>query len=185
MRSIGAVWLVGWLVGPWVGTPQEVPLPTGKVPGDIVLDLGSMQVRDRLGHGWSLAETARGRNYRWIKSMEAEITFDLEESTDLAMWIDAVPRYLAYAQQSVAVYVNGRFVTDWVCDHDIHFQTYRLTIPRRLLSPGRNQLILRMGYTAQIGRDPRSLSLCVDRIVLRPLRAGSSSDGSEPRLAEP
>ena len=135
--------------------------------GDILYDIGSMAPRPRLGFGWAGAERAGGRTYRWTRHLEADIGFAVKSLRRAELWIEAKPLYLAYRRQVVAVYVNARYVGEWVCRDAPVFGAYRMDLPEGVLRVGENTLTLRTAYRKRIGNDSRELALCVDRILFR------------------
>jgi hypothetical protein len=159
---------LAWLWAAAVAPSPAVEFPSAQVRGDVLIDIGSMRAKSQLGHGWSLSERTNERDYRWIKSMEADVAFTIHAVMAYDLYVEAAPAYLAYRRQSVAVFVNGRYVAQWLCHHDVPFAAYRVQIPARFLRAGVNLLTFRMGYRTQSGFDPRELALCVDRILLRP-----------------
>jgi hypothetical protein len=141
--------------------------PTNLVSGDILLDIGSMGAKPNLGFGWSNAEAGRGRNYRWISHLEADVRFELKKVRDAKIWVESQPMFLIYMRQVVAVYVNNRFAGEWKCAEATEFEVTSVEIPADFLREGANTLTFRSAYRARAGSENRELSLCVDRILLR------------------
>lgn len=138
------------------------------VPERIVIDLGTRDAAGRTGFGWSRPERDHERTFVWIKHMEADVWFDLAEVAPQEVLVTAAPLYIEHRRQNIGLYVNDRFVTEWVCANGPGFQDHAARIPAELLTAGRNRLTFRVGYRRQIGGDKRLLALAVDRIVLRP-----------------
>ena len=148
-------------------TFAELTFPTNALPGDVLVDVGSMEAKQQLGYGWSLAETNEGRTYRWMKSVEALLSVEVDTPAAAELWLEASPLYLPYTRQVVAVYVNRKFAGEWICADQSGFAAYRMDIPAQLLKAGQNELILRAAYRRSVGPDSRELSLCVDKLLLR------------------
>jgi hypothetical protein len=146
--------------------PADV-FPTNTVAGDIFLDIGSMNAKSNLGFGWSNAEKAGKRNYRWITHLEADVRFDIDEVRGARIWIESQPLFLNYTRQVVAVYVNNRFAGEWKFALAPEFAVTSVEVPAKFLREGANTLTFRSGYRVRVGLDNRDLSLCVDRILLR------------------
>ena len=167
---VAAMILAGWsLAGSSVVAGAD-DFPTNGVDGDVHLDLGSVETQPLLGRGWSTAERSGSDSYRWMNAVEADVTIEANGDGPADLWIRARPQYLPYTRQRVAVYVNGRFVSEWTCPRDVHFAAHRFPIPAGFLEAGINRLTLRAAYRKSVGPDTRRLSLCVDRILLRPHR---------------
>ena len=142
-------------------------VPAEEEPSEIVLDIGSMIPRPLLGFGWSVSEIEKGRFYRWIDHLEADVTIELDRVGDSTLWVRAGAQYVPYTRQTVSVYFNGVYVGEWVCVGHPGFVTYQLTVPARVLKKGKNRMTLRMAYRKQVGPDRRELALCVDMIRLK------------------
>jgi hypothetical protein len=122
-----------------------------------------------LGFGWSGAtEYADGREFRWITRLEADAWFELEAATDTEIVFMAAPLYINWRRQVIGVYINNRFLTEWVCPDRPDFEEYRVDVPSGVLRPGRNRLTFRMAYRKRIPPDRRELALAVHRIVVQP-----------------
>lgn len=150
-------------VFPAAAQGTEFPTPT---EGDVFLDIGSHVSKPNLGYGWGRAERSGPRNFRWVWQLEADLGIEVARPGPAEIWIDAAPLYLGYRRQTVALYVNRRFVHEWVFAPGPQFQTYHAAIPAGVLEEGENVLTLRMGYRKR-GGDDRELSLAVDRVLLR------------------
>jgi len=146
------------------------PMPADTVPGDLLIDVGSRAAQEHLGFGWSRGERTRelGIIFQWIKCLEADVWFDVETVSDVDLWVRAAPLHLPWKRQNVGVFVNGHWLTEWVCPDDPAYSDYYVRIPADALEVGRNRLIFRMGYRKRMGRDKRELALAVDTILLRP-----------------
>jgi hypothetical protein len=146
------------------------PLPEQRRADETFIDVGSPAAARHLGFGWSRGERIRGTGgvFQWVKRLEADVWFDVADPADTDLWLRAAPLYLQYQRQNIGVYVNGRFLKEWVCPDKPDYTDYHLVIPAEALKVGRNRLILRMGYRKRMGRDQRELALAVDTIVFRP-----------------
>lgn len=151
-----------------IGGPLEgTPFPSAEQPGDLLIQPGRTASRAALGFGWGRPEITQGRRFAWIQRKEADVYVDLPGApADMEVWLSAKPLWLAYRRQVIALYVNGRYFTEWVCPESPDFATYRAVLPARLLQPERNTLTLRMAYRKS-GGDRRKLALGVEAILLR------------------
>ena len=141
--------------------------PTNQLPGDIQFLLGTPQAFPHLGFGWTdYTEYHKGRTYSWVRHLEADLHFDLSEPGDAEIWLRVAPLYLAYRRQTVALYVNDRFVAEWVCADDSDYQDFHARIKKDTFRTGPNRLTLRMAHRKK-GGDRRELSLAVDQILIR------------------
>lgn len=143
-----------------------VSFPTNNVDGDLLLDIGDHASKPNLGFGWGRGERGASGHFRWIWRMEADLFFELETARDAELWINAAVLYLPYRRQVIAIYVNGKYATEWICADDSGFLDYRVDLSGDLFKAGRNTVTLRMGYRKR-GNDDRDLSLAVDRVLLR------------------
>lgn len=166
-RRLVGVLALAWALGTYLNAGGEV-MPTNAFPGDVLMDLGAASEGAELGYGWSRPERTGERQYRWIKQREADVWFHLAQPAESDLWILAAPLYLHYRRQNIGVYLNDRFVTEWVCPDSPDYAAYRARVPAELLLPGRNRLILRLGYKARVPTDKRDLALAVDSMLLRP-----------------
>ena len=134
----------------------------------LVIEPAAASGESHLGFGWSSqSENADGRDFRWINHLEADTWFDLAAAADTAIVFTAAPLYINWRRQVIGVYVNGRFVTEWICPDQPDFQDYRVAVPAALLKPGRNCLTLRAAYRRRIPPDSRELALGVSRILIQ------------------
>ena len=139
--------------------------------GDLSIDVGSHAATNWLGFGWSRGERV-GRSdqgFQWMTHLEADVWFDAKEGVTHELWLRGAPLYLPNRRQNVGVYVNGSFVTEWVCPDSDSFSLYHARLPGEWVVAGRNRLILRAGYRKRVGLDKRELSFGVERILLRPV----------------
>ena len=127
-----------------------------------------MQSKIVLGTGWGPAERLGSRTYRWIKDLEADLTVTLGDvAGPYEVWLDAAAHYLPYTRQRIALYCNGVFVGEQVCADHNEFEPTLFTVPAGVFREGANEVRFRMGYRAQIGLDPRELSIRVAVILVR------------------
>lgn len=162
--ALGSVWLGLCLCG--FGQPVETPMPSLDVEALFELHMGARDGADFLGFGWSHYE--RGdRSYRWMQHLEADVFFDLEETANAVLWLEAAPKYLNWKQQRIGLYMNGRFIGQRDLPMGPDFAVYQFAVPEEALRTGKNRLILRAGYRVEpASRDSRELSVAVSRIVL-------------------
>lgn len=151
---------------PALGARADVTMTAN--PTNIVLKVGTRRGGRALGSGWSRGERRDGRTFRWITHMEADARFTLKTPADVDVALRAAPMYLTWRRQSIGLYMNGRFVTEWVCPDDPDFHDYQFTVPASFLRAGRNRLTLRMAYRRGVPGDDRQLALAVETIVLTP-----------------
>ncbi len=138
---------------------------------EIFLDVGRPEAREHLGYGWGGNERSGPTRFAWIKELEGDVWFDLMAAEDLEITIRAVPFFVEHRRQPVALYVNNRYVTEWVCPHrsEWNFNPYTAAVPAELLKPGRNRLTLRMGY--HVRSKKRFHALAVESIRIRPVES--------------
>jgi hypothetical protein len=133
-----------------------------------IINVGSRRDRPALGYGWSIRERDRVRNFCWVSGLEADVWFDWTNAGSAELRVVAAPMYLDQRRQNIGVYVNDRFIQEWICPDDPGYTDYHAVIPAAALKEGRNRLTLRMGYARRPPRDTRHLSLAVDEIAIRP-----------------
>ncbi len=145
---------------------------TGRLQTNVLsLDMGTPMDEPFLGFGWSKAEIHSERYFRWVKHLEAEVSFDMDELIDMELSIIAAPLYIKGRRQKIGVYMNNHFIAEWTCPEDPNFKQYQTNVPARFCKKEKNCLILRMGYRKQQKPDPRKLALAVDKIVLDKVRS--------------
>lgn len=139
-------------------------------PGDVLLDAGAVDDKDWLGFGWSRAERARGgQTYRWLKHLEGDVYPTLETPAPVRLWLSVRPMYIHWRRQAVGLYVNGKYVTEWVCPDSPDWAVFEGEVPAHFWKPGRNRISLRAAYRRHHRTDKRELAFGLDRILLRPL----------------
>lgn len=143
-------------------------LLTAPSAGDLVVDVGTRTSAATLGYGWSRSERKGAQRFRWVKALEADVWFEWPGAGAADAWLRAAPFYLHYRRQNIGLYVNNRFVVEWVCPDSPDFADFHAVVPAGMLREGRNRLTLRMGYKARPPGDGRELALAVDKVVLRP-----------------
>lgn len=122
------------------------------------------------GFGWARPERIFGEPARWITEMEADLFFMVAAPEELTFALHGAPYYLNWKQQQISVYLNGHHLCDWSFPMNPSFNAYSCLLPERFIKPGKNRLILRVGYRIQQGKDPRTLGAAVRKIQL--IRAG-------------
>jgi len=144
-----------------IGTAPASPVETS-------IDIGSAGDGYRLAYGWNdRNERAGEETFRWILGKEGDLEVELPDAGPLELEIRARPFYYGNCRQSFALFVNERYVDEWVCRHDRSwtFHPYCTHVPADYLRPGSNTFTFRMDYESQ--HQPRGYSLAVDRISLR------------------
>ncbi len=140
----------------------------GTRAADVVadVDVGSSNEAAAFGFGWWRAETDRqtGRTFRWIRfHLEADCWLTPADTGADEIEVSAAPYYHPRRAQSLALYINDRFVGEWrfpLCRNWI-FRPLRAAIPAGVLRKGRNRIVLRAGYTGDHG-----YAVAVERIRL-------------------
>lgn len=138
------------------------------LPEPVELEMASEAAAPHLGFGWGQGESSTNRSFRWICRLEADILFDVKAASDLGVSLNAAPMYMTWKRQVIGVYVNGRFVTEWMCPDSPDFQDYSVTVPAALVRPGKNTLTLRLGYRRRVPPDTREVGLAVHRVSIKP-----------------
>ncbi|MFH0953895.1 MAG: hypothetical protein V1873_06165 [Verrucomicrobiota bacterium] len=157
------------LLAAGTGLAEATPVAPAVSTNASVIEVGRRRASHHIGFGWSGREHQGAMRFRWIQHLEADLKFKVKAVTDLEVTFTAAPFYVSWRRQSVGAYVNGCFVTEWVCPDDPAFQEYQMVVPARLLKPGRNTLTLRMAYRRRASaRDRRQLALAVQKVELRP-----------------
>lgn len=146
----------------------HTPPPAEQEPGERLVLPGLLTHRDTLGFGWSRREMSPNSvRFAWIQHLEADVHLDLPRPPANATFeLRAKPLYLQYRRQVVALYVNHRFVTEWVCADSPDFDDLETRIPAHYFKTGPNTVTLRMAYRKS-GGDRRKLSLGVEFMRLR------------------
>lgn len=134
---------------------------------ELVVELATPPPNVQLGFGWLQPESNDDFSFAWMNHLEADLWITLDSSAE-EIEIEAVPYYLNYRSQSLGLYVNGRFVHEWVCPvhSEWRLDTYTAKIPDGILKPGKNRITLRASY--RIGDEGKQLAIAVSRITLRP-----------------
>jgi hypothetical protein len=140
----------------------------GTVP-PIVFEMGSAKSGEDLDEGWDKAERVGGHIARWLKAMEGDVFIELDEVMDYRVTLEAAPLYIHFRRQSVGLYVNRKYVCEWVFPDAHTFTTFEDVIPASMLREGTNTFTLRVGYIRRIRPDPRELGVAVERITLTPV----------------
>jgi hypothetical protein len=134
---------------------------------DLVIEVAAPPANAQLGFGWLQPEKNDNFSFVWINHLEADIWVALDSAPVAEIEIKAVPFYLDYRSQSIGLYVNERFVAEWVCSYRAPWlpDSYTARIPEGVLKSGRNRITLRMGYNA--GNNNNQYALAVNSITLR------------------
>ena len=134
---------------------------------DLVIDMVAPPANVQLGFGWLKPERNESFSFVWMNHLEADVWVNLDSASAAEIEIVAVPYYLNYRSQSLGLYVNGRFIQEWVCPihSEWRLDTYAASIPAGILKPGKNRLTLRASY--RIGGKGRQLAIAVNSITLR------------------
>ena len=134
---------------------------------DLVIEVVAPPANVQLGFGWLQPERNDEFSFVWMNHLEADLWITLDSASAAEIEIKAVPYYLNDRSQSLGLYVNGRFIQDWVCPVHSHWQldTYTAMIPEGTLKPGKNRITLRASY--RIGDEGHQLAIAVSSITLR------------------
>lgn len=138
------------------------------VCGDVLtVRPGDEEAAGSLGYGWSYPERlSDGDTFRWIEKREGEVLLDIAEPQTYHLDIEMMP-LVAHGQiQHVGIYLNNHFVTEWEMEALGRFQWFQTPLPEEWFRAGTNTLIIRSGFKASPGADPRTLSVAVKQVVL-------------------
>lgn len=136
---------------------------------NLVIEVAAPPANVQLGFGWLQPERNANFSFVWMNHLEADIWVTLDSAAAAEIEIKAVPYHLNYRSQSLGLYVNGRFIQEWVCPvhQDWQLNTYTAKVSDGVLKPGKNRITLRASY--RIGDEGKQLSIAVSRITLRRL----------------
>ena len=146
--------------------PAE-PMPERR-DNDIFLNIGSSSTKTNLGYGWGRGERHGEMNMRWVRRLEADVKFHVDEATDMDVWVSAAPITIEGLRQNFGMFINNRYVTEWECPDEPAMHDYHAEVPAQFFRKGENVLTLRMGHLRVPPGDQRYLSLAVDKILCRP-----------------
>jgi hypothetical protein len=132
----------------------------------LVIEVTAPPANVQLGFGWSQPERNEHFSFVWIKHLEADIWVTLDSSSVREIEIKAVPFYLDDRRQRIGLFVNERFIAEWVCPYHARWtlDSYTARIPEGCLISGRNRITLRMSYRAG---QREEYALAVNSITLR------------------
>jgi len=120
-----------------------------------------------VGFGWSRPDRYGPVRMRWTTELDADVAVHLSgEGTPYAVEIEAIAPVLNWRDQRMALFVNHRYVMEWVFHRDPVWMTCRALVPAHYWREGPNVITLRAAYRTRIGRDSRSLALGVQRLAL-------------------
>ena len=149
-------------------------------PDVLLLDLGHREInQEHLGYGWSSPEKIAGRFISWTNRLEADIRVSPGAVANREVRILSVPLPHGKRNQRIGLYVNHRFVGEWV----IPFEQQELTwqgcpVPAAFWREGENILTFRVAHLSKpASRDKRRLGLKVDKVWIAP--AGHPLPGTE------
>ena len=133
----------------------------------LAIEVAAPPANVQLGFGWGQPERNKDFSFVWINRLEADIWVTLDSASAAEIEIKAVPFYLDYRSQSIGLYVNERFIAEWVCPYHTQWlpDSYAAWIPEGILKSGRNRITLRMSYCAR--HQDGELALAVNSIILR------------------
>lgn len=124
-------------------------------PGEVFVDVGEKGQPAEFGFGWGRFERSRGGpNYAWMRNhLEADLWVSLASGDAADFEIRVAAFYTPQRRQTLGLYVNDRFIAEWVFPHvdGFSFECFEAVIPEGVLTPGRNRITLRAGYTAGRG----------------------------------
>ena len=134
---------------------------------DLVIELASPPANVRLGFGWLQPERNANFSFVWMNHLEGDVWVTLDSASAAEIEIRAVPYYLNYRKQALGLYVNGRFIREWICltHSEWRLDEYTAKIPEGILVPGTNRITLRASY--RIGDEGRQLAVAVNSVTLR------------------
>ena len=134
---------------------------------DLVIDMVAPPPQVELGFGWLGPERNESFSFVWMSHLEADIWVTLDSTAAADIEITAVPYYLNYRSQSLGLYVNGRFVREWVCPihSEWRLDTYTADVPAGTVKAGRNRITLRASY--RIAEGKRQHAIAVNRLSLK------------------
>ena len=134
---------------------------------NLMIEVAAPPANAQLGFGWRQPERNKDFSFVWINHLEADIWVTLDSVSAAEIEIKAVPFYLDYRSQGIGLYVNERFITEWVCRYHTQWipDSYTARIPEGILKSGKNRVTLRMSYCARHQDD--ELALAVNSITLR------------------
>jgi hypothetical protein len=134
---------------------------------EIAIEVAAPPPNVQLGFGWLQPERNDDFSFVWIHHLEGDLWVTLDSSSAADIELRAVPYYLNDRRQSIGLYVNERFITEWGCPYRAPWilNSYTARIPQGVLKPGRNRLTLRMSYRA--GNKNSQYALAVNCVILR------------------
>ena len=134
---------------------------------DLVVNMSAPPPNAELGFGWLEPERNDNFSFVWMNHLDADVWVTLDAVSAAEVEIKAAHYYLDYRAQTLGLYVNGRFIREWVCRNQPEWRldSYVAQVPDGILKPGRNRITLRAGY--RVGRKGRELAIAVNSIAIR------------------
>ncbi len=149
------------LAGTWMTFAEET------VGQALAVRPGDEADASALGYGWSQPERlSDGSTFRWIEKREGDINVVLSEPSSALLAVEIMPMVSDRRIQNFGVYVNRRFVAEWVLESSGCFQWFEKEIPAECFRTGTNTITIRAGYKQSPDADPRTLSVAVKQITL-------------------
>ncbi len=132
---------------------------------------GAVAEADWIGRGWSHAETNPERTFRWMIAMEADLYWDWTEPEAVTLTLITGIAHQPYRRQRIGLFINNRYVTEWLAKDDSAFHAYTTAVPAVYWQSGPNRITLRAAYTTRLGADRRSLAVAVERLQFHRISA--------------
>jgi hypothetical protein len=145
-----------------------------ELPPDGFVDFGTRGARKYLAHGWANDEQLEGSTFVWAAEQESLLWVSFPEPRDFRVEMRLFPfRYPGAPPQTIAVYVNNRYLQDVPLD-ERYWQIHSFKLPQAVLSPGLNSI--RFSYRYAIAPativpgnpDGRTLAVAFDFLMFRP-----------------
>ena len=122
---------------------------------------------ESLGFGWGDPERHTPPSFRWIHHLEGDVRADIDVVDEYEFNLHAGVAHLSWRRQRIALYVNHRYVTEWMAPDDHHVHDYTTVIPARYFNEGENKITLRAAYRTALGGSRREYAVAVHSIELR------------------
>lgn len=145
----------------------RMPLAEETVGQVLAVRPGDEADASALGYGWSHPERlSDGSTFRWIEKREGDLNVVLGEPSNALLAVEIMPMVSDRRIQNFGVYVNRRFVAEWVLESSGRFQWFETEIPAECFRSGTNTVTIRAGYKQSPDADPRTLSVAVKQLTL-------------------
>jgi hypothetical protein len=129
------------------------------------VDVGDEASRPNLGYGWSHWEGTPGGVACWTNKRESDLKVTLDEPEARTFRMRISPCVNFEKDQNVALYINNRFVKEWVLPRDPAMAWYEAAVPATFFKASENTVTFRVGYIMSPGGgEKRKLGICVDKV---------------------